>query len=120
MYGRKFLLRTDHKPLTFIMTSAKPKCSRWALELSEYQFDIEHVKGCDNAVSDALSRAPIEDDEIELPVMVVTRQMQAKVDIIEKCHSIGHFGAQRTWELTKLVNDKITLSEVQDYIANPV
>nr|XP_034315373.1 uncharacterized protein K02A2.6-like [Crassostrea gigas] len=49
--------------------------------------------------------------------MAVTRQMRAKVDIIEKCHSIGHFGAQRTWELTKLVNDKITLSEVQDYIA---
>lgn len=47
------------------MTSSKPKCLRWALELSEYQLDIEHVKGCDNAVSNVLSRAPIEDDKID-------------------------------------------------------
>uniref|UniRef100_K1RBR4 Integrase zinc-binding domain-containing protein n=1 Tax=Magallana gigas TaxID=29159 RepID=K1RBR4_MAGGI len=85
--------------------------------LIEYQFDKELVKGRDNAVSDALSRAPLEDDEIELPVMAVTLRMRAKGDIIDRCHSVGHFGPQRTWELSKQVNDKITLSKVLDYVA---
>lgn len=29
---------------------------------------------------------------------------------------LGHFGVQKTLELAKLVNDKITLAEVQDYV----
>lgn len=103
--------------MAFIMSSTKPKCSRWALELSEYQLDIEYVKGTDNTVSDALSRAAIEDSEIELPILAVTRGMIAKQDVIERSHLLGHFGAQRTLELARLVNDKITLTEVQDYIA---
>lgn len=116
IYGRKFLLRTDHKPLTFIITSTKPKCSRWALELSDFQFDIEHVKCMENTVSDAVSRASIEDNEIDLPVLVVTRETIARLQIIERAHLLGHFGVQRTLELAKLVNDKITLAEVQDYV----
>lgn len=83
IYGRKFLLRTDHKPLTFIMTSTKPKCSRWALELSDVQFDIEHVICIENTVSDALSPASIEDNEIDLPVLAVTRGTIARREIIE-------------------------------------
>lgn len=83
IYGRKFLLRTDHKPLTFIMTSTKPKCSRWALELSDFQFDIEHVICIENTVSDALSLASIEDNEIDLPVLAVTRGTIARREIIE-------------------------------------
>lgn len=63
-----------------------------------------------------MSRNPIEDDGIELPVMADSCQMRAKVDIIERFHSVGHFGAQKTSELTKQFNDKIILFEVQDYI----
>lgn len=62
----KVFLRINQKPLT----SSKPKCVRWVFKLSEYQFDIDLVNGCNNAVSDALS---CEDDKNELHVLAVTR-----------------------------------------------
>lgn len=96
------------------MTSTKPRCSRWALELSD--FDIEHVKGAENSVSDALSRAPIDDLEIDLPIFAVTRGHIQRQNIIERAHLLGQFSAQRTLELAKLVDEKITLSEVQDFV----
>ncbi|ESO98554.1 hypothetical protein LOTGIDRAFT_174200 [Lottia gigantea] len=44
----------------------------------------------------------------------VTRGQVERQSIIERAHSLGHFSAQRT--LAKLVNSKITLSEVQDFV----
>lgn len=43
------------------MTNAtKPaRLVRWALELSEYDFEIKHRKGTKNKNADALSRLPI-------------------------------------------------------------
>ncbi|GKT29211.1 unnamed protein product, partial [Aduncisulcus paluster] len=43
--GRKFDLFTDHKNLTFIQRSPNAKISRWWLRVSEFSFDIRHVKG---------------------------------------------------------------------------
>lgn len=43
---------------------------RWVFKLNEYQFDIDLVNGCNNAVRDALS---CEDDKNELHVLAVTR-----------------------------------------------
>ena len=37
VYGRTFLLRTDHRPLTFITSSKSPKCARWCMELADFQ-----------------------------------------------------------------------------------
>ena len=49
LYGRKFILVTDHKPLvsllgpkTGIPTLAAARMQRWALLLSGYQYDIEY------------------------------------------------------------------------------
>ncbi|KAG2192671.1 hypothetical protein INT47_009241 [Mucor saturninus] len=55
--GRKFILRTDHAALVFIVNNAKPspKLSRWAAALMEYDFVIQHQPGRDNP-ADALSR----------------------------------------------------------------
>ena len=46
LIGRKFLLRTDNRILTYLMSKREPKSRKlfgWALELSEYDFDIEHI-----------------------------------------------------------------------------
>ena len=51
---------TDHNPLTFLSSLQSPnqRLVRWALFLQSYSLDIHHIKGRDNVVADALSRAP--------------------------------------------------------------
>ena len=57
----KFKIRTDHAPLTSIKTNANPsrRLARWLDHLSMYTFEIEHKKGTDNLLTDALSRLNI-------------------------------------------------------------
>ena len=56
LLGRRFLIRTDHRNLIFILGSTIPKIVRWRLRLAEYEYSVEHVPGVDNVVADNLSR----------------------------------------------------------------
>ena len=62
IYGRRFSVRTDSSAVKWLCTKKEVtgKFARWILSLQEYDFDIAHVKGVDNAVADALSRFPSE------------------------------------------------------------
>ena len=53
---RQFLLRTDHRNLTFLNINSSPKVIRWKLEIQEYDFKIEYIPGPLNIEADALSR----------------------------------------------------------------
>ena len=66
LYGRSFMLVTDHKPLCKIMGPkesipplAAAKMQRWALILSAYQYDIECISGKLNQCADCMSRLSI-------------------------------------------------------------
>ena len=66
LYGRKFQLITDHKPLTTILGPKKgiPSLAaaclqHWAILLSAYQYDIEFKATNDHANVDGLSRLPL-------------------------------------------------------------
>lgn len=61
LYGTIFIVRTDHKPLVFLYNVKNPasKLTQIRLDLSEYNFSIEHIKGTKNVVADALSRINI-------------------------------------------------------------
>ena len=65
LYGRKFTLVTDHKPLTTVLgpkhgipSMAAACLQRWALLLSAYTYDIEFKRTQDHANADGLSRLP--------------------------------------------------------------
>ena len=49
---------TDHNPLTFIyrIKGTNQRVLRWSLLIQQYNLQIKHIKGTDNAVVDALSR----------------------------------------------------------------
>ena len=50
---------TDHNPVVFVnrMKNDNQRLLRWSLSLQEYNLDLRHVKGRDNVIADALSRA---------------------------------------------------------------
>lgn len=58
LYGRKFTIFTDHRPLAWLNSLKEPgsKLTRWKLRLSEFDFDIIYKKGKQNCNADALSR----------------------------------------------------------------
>ncbi|GFX23935.1 retrovirus-related Pol polyprotein from transposon 412 [Trichonephila clavipes] len=60
LYGQKFLLRTDHASLTWLMNfrNTEGLVARWIQRLNEYYFDIRHRKGSSHGNADALSRRP--------------------------------------------------------------
>ena len=67
LYGRKFDLITDHKPLAAILrpTKAIPslaaaRMQRWALLLSAYSYDISYRPTKEHANADCLSRLPLD------------------------------------------------------------
>jgi hypothetical protein len=65
IYGRPFVLLSDHKPLMHILSESKAtpamasaRLQRWALLLGAYDYRIEYRAGTEQANADALSRLP--------------------------------------------------------------
>ena len=65
LYGRKFVIHTDHKPLIYLFNESKlippmasSRVQRWALTLSGYQYVIRHKQGSEQGNVDGLSRLP--------------------------------------------------------------
>lgn len=61
--GTEFLVRSDHKPLIYLFSLKEPssRLTRIRLDLEEYSFTVEHIRGKDNVIADALSRITIDD-----------------------------------------------------------
>jgi hypothetical protein len=59
LLGTKFILKKDHCGLRYLFDQPKlnAKQARWMALLSEFDFEIKHVKGKENKVVDALSRS---------------------------------------------------------------
>jgi RNase H-like domain found in reverse transcriptase len=79
--GTKYpvIVKSDHRNLRTFMTTKElnARQARWAEELSSYNFVIEHIKGKENTVADALSRRP---DYRENATVGCTSQMFKETD----------------------------------------
>ena len=60
LLGRKFLVRTDHQALQWLLSFKEPQgqVARWLERLQEYEFEIKHRPGKFHNNADALSRRP--------------------------------------------------------------
>jgi hypothetical protein len=60
LHNASFTIRTDHKPLKYILESPmqNKKIQLWALSIAGYNCKVEYVAGTDNSVADLLSRMP--------------------------------------------------------------
>ena len=56
--GRKFLLKTDNMSLEYLFEQLdlNARQARWFAFLSEYHFELKHIKGKENNIVDALTQ----------------------------------------------------------------
>ena len=69
LYGRKFIVVTDHKPLVTLFAPDKGtpamaanRLARWALLVHQYDYTVEYRRSKDHGNVDALSRLPFSND----------------------------------------------------------
>jgi hypothetical protein len=72
LYGKRFKVETDHKPLQPIFAKsiikAPPRIQRFLLRLQRYDFDVEFTPGKYLYIVDTLSRAYLSEiSESEIP-----------------------------------------------------
>ena len=67
LWGRRLTVRTDHKPLTSILTTkgfasdrTSQRINKWSTLLLEYNFDIQYILGVNNTAADCMSRLPLQ------------------------------------------------------------
>lgn len=74
--GRSFIIKTDHKPLTFAFRQKLSKASERQLRqldyISQFSTDIVYIKGEENVVADALSRICT----IDMPTVLDAKTIQ--------------------------------------------
>ncbi len=53
------IVYTDHNPLIFLsnMSFSNQRLLHWALKLQDFHLQIQHIRGTDNVIADALSRS---------------------------------------------------------------
>lgn len=59
LYGNRFTVVTDHKPLQWLFNCKDPgsRLIRWRLKFFQFEYDIKYKKGKINSNADALSRS---------------------------------------------------------------
>lgn len=87
LYGRTFKILTDHKPLVYLFNLKDPssRLFKFRIVLEEYDYEIEYIKGTENAVADALSRIKITSKELKEMnecLYVMTRAQKRKLDAV--------------------------------------
>ena len=58
LFGRAFVVYTDHRPLTYLQSVRNPKgrMARWIARLQEFTFEVRYRPVLENKVADCLSR----------------------------------------------------------------
>lgn len=98
LYGRNFVIQTDHRPLVYLfsMTNPSSRLTKFRLILEEYDFTVEYIKGSTNVTADALSRIRIPIQELKdishktlatIHVMTRSRTRQLKNDLDNKINN---------------------------------
>lgn len=112
IYGRQFILATDHKPLHSIFNEKKgispltsSRLQRWALTLACYEYEIRHRPGKNNVPADVFSRLPLP----ETGECSVTPESVNMMEGIEKLRVSGN-------DIKKWTSKDPTLSRVLKYL----
>lgn len=112
LFGRRFKIITDHKPLIYLMSEKKgipdvhsTRMLRWIIELSAYEYSIEHKSGKMHLNADALSRLPVDNPSPQ-------RKSEENVFLMQQLDSTPISSAQvRDWTSKNPI-----LSQVKSFV----
>ena len=121
LFGKQFIVETDHNNLRWMESSSAPKIIRWRLALQEFDFRIIHIKGKDNEVADHFSRMCVIMSQLRHreTLLVLTRSQRLAQDATSATTQVistsippaqiafnaihndrnGHHGASRSYHL---------------------
>lgn len=102
--GHPFKVVTDHASLRWLMKQSdlSGRLARWAIKLQGFSFEIEHRKGSENVVADALSRSFEGVDE----VAVIDCEVLPEIDLSSNAFQSAEYSALR---------EKFVLSKLPDF-----
>ncbi len=121
LYGNKFYLYTDHKPLLglFSETSSLPARSatrvlRWAILLSGYNYELKFRPGMQNGNADMLSRLPMlsKNGELSEKVRSVSMMELVRSPVTKKDIRMETLNDSELYEVLKKVMDGELLQEM--------
>ena len=95
VWGRKIVLKTDHKPLLKVLVpggdhKVTARLARLASSLQEYQYEVQYIPGWQNCQADCLSRLPLPWDSVDKD-SVLSRENEGPVaTVFDLCNvSLG-------------------------------
>ena len=67
MEHAEFLLETDNQALSWLLAHPRQlgKIGRWVVKISSFKFKVQHIRGTQNVVADALSRMFSQASEVQ-------------------------------------------------------
>lgn len=108
IYGKKFTVVTDHRPLIslFSHTNPSPKLTRIRIDLADYDFTVQYKQGKLNVNADALSRIKIDTETLKamipMNINVLTRRMTKEMEIKKNIEQDKEIKEQITQEPDQL------------------
>lgn len=93
LFGRKFKIVTDHRPLQWVMNLKEPnsRLTRWKLKLSEYNFTTVYKQGKLNTNADALSRIEINNEDAN---SIAVNTSEKPPSVIDSTTATAHTSAE--------------------------
>ncbi|CAC5369707.1 unnamed protein product [Mytilus coruscus] len=90
LHNAEFTIKTDHKPLKYILESPmqNKKIQLWALGITGYNCKIEWLAGTENTIADYLSRIPNQ-IEVNKSDNKKTDDEDIEIDISNKAYEIN-------------------------------
>ncbi|VDI26575.1 Hypothetical predicted protein, partial [Mytilus galloprovincialis] len=91
LHNANFTIKTDHKPLQYILSSnfSNRKIQLWALCISSYNCKIEWLSGAENTIADYLSRRPKNKIDGPQTLEEISENDNIEMDICNKAYEIS-------------------------------
>ena len=111
LLAKRFIIRTDHQSLTWLMNWKNPSTSqycKWIAELQMFDFDIQHRKGILHVAPDALSRYPLNCGQCEIKHFDPKQKRNVKVlnEINSVCQTTDEELSKIKLAIEKISNDE--------------